>query len=354
MFKPWLLLASTCLELLLVGCSNDLQPQCFEVPHTNCPNENISFWLHTPKLPDGVQLDPGKLENVPLDSKSLAVLIHSMGGSRRSSPNTVLLPKLLQLNDVNVLVVDYEKLTPDPCYTESAYNIYVVAKCLAQLLGNLLTRQLLDAAKLHLIGLGLGAHTAAFTSNDLEKTHAKVAHITALNPSKALYLTPDRKKRIDASDADFVDVIHTDVMIFGLMQPVGHVDFYPNKGVRQPNCGSPDNIDTHECYHLRSVEYYAESIHSPTKFWAFRCVDLYGYVVSECKPNGELEQLGYHTPHTARGNYFLTTNAQAPYARGDDFSNLDRSLHNQTYLPAELLQKLGELKTRTRGLTSRF
>lgn len=47
---------------------------------------------------------------------------------------------------------------------------------------------------------------------------------------------------LSASDAEFVDVIHTDMGVYGLALKIGHVDFFPNYGYRpQPGCPISEN-----------------------------------------------------------------------------------------------------------------
>ena len=52
--------------------------------------------------------------------------------------------------------------------------------------------------------------------------------------------------RLDATDAEFVDAMHTDTKTiyikgFGIEQRSGQVDTYPNGGYEQPNCRTLDN-----------------------------------------------------------------------------------------------------------------
>ena len=47
--------------------------------------------------------------------------------------------------------------------------------------------------------------------------------------------------RLDPTDACYVDVIHSNAAEWvigglGIVQPVGHDDFYPNGGSKQPGC----------------------------------------------------------------------------------------------------------------------
>lgn len=71
-----------------------------------------------------------------------------------------------------------------------------------------------------------------------ELTGKKFGRITALDPSGPLTINEHkaRNNRLCLSDADFVDVIHTDIYYSVYRKPLGHVDFYPNDGRNQPGC----------------------------------------------------------------------------------------------------------------------
>jgi hypothetical protein len=61
-----------------------------------------------------------------------------------------------------------------------------------------------------------------------------------LDPAGPDFYLSEIPDRLDASDALFVDVIHTDgapnmISGFGYLGVLGHVDFYPNGGSAQPS-----------------------------------------------------------------------------------------------------------------------
>ena len=63
--------------------------------------------------------------------------------------------------------------------------------------------------------------------------------IIGLDPAGPLHTNVDADFRLDKGDADQVDVIHTDTLVFGTnrVETVGHIDFFPNGGDNQPGCG---------------------------------------------------------------------------------------------------------------------
>lgn len=58
----------------------------------------------------------------------------------------------------------------------------------------------------------------------------------ALDPALPLFINAAPADKLDASDAHFVDVIHSNALVQGQMERCGTVDFYMNGGIMQPGC----------------------------------------------------------------------------------------------------------------------
>lgn len=111
-----------------------------------------------------------------------------------------------------------------------------------------------------------------------------------MDPAEPHFAKAKPPVRLDRAAADYVDVIHTDASGFirgslGLIEKVGHVDYYPNGGIDQPGCDQSmvQYISSESgsffrgvrkflgCNHIRSHEYFAESINSKCSFTTIAC-----------------------------------------------------------------------------------
>jgi hypothetical protein len=86
----------------------------------------------------------------------------------------------------------------------------------------------------------VGAHIAGLTSNFIKS--GKIGRITGLDPTIIFYMSNNRSRDLDPTDAHFVDIIHTAAGILGQWGPSGHADFYVNGGTSQPGCASDSII----------------------------------------------------------------------------------------------------------------
>lgn len=73
-----------------------------------------------------------------------------------------------------------------------------------------------------------------------------------MDPALPLFITAEKNNKLDASDAAFVDVIHSNALVQGQIERCGTVDFYMNGGIMQPGCysfgSSKDNIHTQQSF----------------------------------------------------------------------------------------------------------
>jgi len=71
----------------------------------------------------------------------------------------------------------------------------------------------------------------------LASKYTNFSFLSGLDPVGRYFEGDKPGIRLDSSDAQFVDVIHTDSDNNGVEQPLGHLDFYPNGGAQQKGCG---------------------------------------------------------------------------------------------------------------------
>ncbi|XP_018009376.1 inactive pancreatic lipase-related protein 1 isoform X3 [Hyalella azteca] len=240
---------------------------------------------------------------------------------------------LLDRVDANFISVDWGELAAGPDYVDAAAGVYETANLTASLLDWMVDNVGLDFQMTALAGHSLGAQCAGMVGNTV--TSGKLDRVTGLDPASQLFEEVDESQRINPNSATFVDIIHTDACsqedgCAGMIEPVGQVDFYPNGGAHQVGCPlvNSTSIIDHKlcCSHCRSYEYWVESIRAqePTDktFWAKPCSDWSTYEAGLCSSCGNgCIQMGY--PADISGviigagiEYYLTTNAHAPFAKG--------------------------------------
>lgn len=133
-----------------------------------------------------------------------------------------------------------------------------------------------------------------------------------LDPALPMFITAKEGSRISASDAKHVEIIHTNAGLLGYLTAIGKADFYPNGGSKQTGC----LVDVGGvCSHLRSFEYFAESITSNVGFYGRKCDNYWQVLWGKC--NGDLGVMGGvkgELPYT--GSYHLKTDKKNPFAMG--------------------------------------
>ncbi|XP_069720830.1 lipase member H isoform X3 [Phaenicophaeus curvirostris] len=241
----------------------------------------VKLLLYTRQNPNcAVELDstPSKYLDV---TKKTTFIIH---GYRLTGSAPVWIPDLVQLllsvEDMNVIVVDWNQGATTLIYSHAAGN----CKRVAEVLKKLIDEMLVDGASLdslHMIGVSLGAHISGFVGQMFD---GALGRITGLDPAGPLYRGKPPSERLDPTDAQFVDVIHSDIDGLGYGEALGHIDFYPNGGDDQPGCPLTifSGLQYFKCDHQRSVLLFMSSLKQSCNITAYPCGSYRNYRHGKC------------------------------------------------------------------------
>lgn len=182
-----------------------------------------------------------------------------------------------------------------------------------------MTKLGLNPKQLELVGLSLGAHTISYiATNFREISGMNISRLTGLDPAGPCFRNLGPEDRLDASDADFVDFIGTNIDVMGSARPAGHVNFYVNGGENQPGDLDLWLACQTFCSHVRSLTLWISAIQHPKQFVGIKCDSVQQARESACYDRVPMETnvMGLMTNKSNTGIFFLATDHKYPYYMG--------------------------------------
>ncbi|XP_053618225.1 phospholipase A1 2-like [Plodia interpunctella] len=221
-------------------------------------------------------------------------------------------------------------------YLKKGYNVFVsetfyflsfmypksvrIARAVGRELGAFLaklTEQGLEPENLELAGISLGGQIIGFIAKEFYRiTGKKPSRLTALDPSGPCFRNVPAEYRLNPSDGERVDVIHTNIEGYGNPERLGHIDFYVNGGEYQPG-DLIFNACTQVCSHAKSFLYWWQALENPKKFIAILCDTVQDARLANFREDSTINYLGAETDFSKPGIYYLGTNGDFPYYRGE-------------------------------------
>lgn len=302
------------------------------------------------------------------------ILIHGFRQNKDSAFPRLLVTEYLKRwkktgQRYNILVVDWGKLAYSVQRTWRILSIYSKAvqnvNVAGQRVGDMITwlkrmplsdkswkvsdpnnYAINDLSKVHIIGFSLGAHVAGKAGQVvLNQFSRRVGRITGLDPAGPSFFqgakNPGRK--LQAKDANAMDIIHTAAKSFGIGEEIGDADFYPNAGYApwqtQPWCLRNKYWTPLVCSHNLAPVFFAFSINHHTPTEACQCGSWVSYrTICSCRNKGFM---GEDWQTSQIGLYYLELSSD----------EVDRRMNNMGHV---MRQSPKNVTDSNQGLTSQF
>ncbi|XP_054840119.1 pancreatic lipase-related protein 2-like [Eublepharis macularius] len=275
-------------------------------------------------------------------SRKTAFIIHGYTSTGRHGWVVEMCLLLANVENINCIAVDWEE-GAKCTYFIAASNSRVLGAEVAYLVNTFTKMYKYCPSEVHLIGHSLGAHTAGEAGRRLRGAGQKfpgIGRITGLDPAAFCFQGMPIMVRLDPSDAEFVDIIHSNggqslAIGLGMQNATGDLDFYPNGGTTMPGCNDlilekkEDELETFlqvtrgigTCHHSRSHQYFKYSILCPDGFVSYPCESFESFKEGKCFPCPKegCPMMGYYADRfhdklkKDNPKYFLITGPVEPF-----------------------------------------
>ncbi|XP_053658084.1 lipase member H-like [Anopheles marshallii] len=197
--------------------------------------------------------DLSALQNSTFDPRNpTRILVHGWLSDWKSDAVRGLSRAYVAKGAYNVIGIDWSAGSSTIVYPAARLRVAAVGAAIAKQIGVLLQAGQ-HPSQIVIIGHSLGAHIAGLAGKHFQ-AEPKLAAVIALDPAGPLFGRDQPSERVDAFDAAYVEVIHTNKGLLGHRDALGQADFYPNGGQSQPGCL------TSTCSHEKAVEYFRRSL----------------------------------------------------------------------------------------------
>uniref|UniRef100_A0A674HM46 Triacylglycerol lipase n=1 Tax=Taeniopygia guttata TaxID=59729 RepID=A0A674HM46_TAEGU len=261
---------------------------------------NITFSLYTRETGNNSQvisaINSSTIQKSHFSShRNTTFIIHGFGSTGKTGWVVEMCLLLLEVENINCIAVDWKEGAKGT-YASAVNNIRVLGAEVAYFLTVLQKMFGYSPYEIHLIGHSLGAHAAGEAGRRIRG----VRRITGLDPAGPYFEGTPPMVRLDPTDANFVDVIHSNAAHF----PAADATLFGG------------------CHHSRSHEFYFSSILYPSGYLAYPCDSYEDFKKGFCFPCPQegCPMMGHYADrfpeklNRVDQKYFLNTAADEPFA----------------------------------------
>lgn len=247
--------------------------------------DDVIFYLYTRNNPTDAEIIPannfsGLVHSTNYDkSKKNFFVIHGWTNSYSSEVNEVIRNALLLTYDLNVIVVDWSSKSQS-LYSLSRNAVTDIGIVVGDFINKMVTDIGISYLDVYIAGHSLGAHVSGAAG---ARTGGNVKSIVGLDPALPLFAWSEIDERLDPTDANYVQILHTNGGLLGFLDAIGDSDYYPNGGKTQPGCVF-DILGA--CAHFRAYKFFGESIVS-SGFRSVLCDSYSLFSSGSCNNNPE-------------------------------------------------------------------